>query len=33
MSNTYSDTVAIEIAGGEQGWIAGEGKLITAEGI
>jgi hypothetical protein len=33
LSNTYSDTVALEIANGEQGWIEGEGKLITAEGV
>ena len=32
-SNTYSDTVALEIAGGEQGWIEGKGELITAEGV
>jgi hypothetical protein len=30
-SNTYSDTVTLEITGGTQGWIKGEGKLITAE--
>jgi len=33
VSNTYSDTVALEIAHGEQGWIEGKGKLITAEGV
>jgi hypothetical protein len=33
MSNTYSDTVALEISDGKQGWIPGEGKLITAEGV
>jgi len=32
-SNTYSDTVALEITNGTQGWIAGEGKLFTAEGV
>ncbi len=32
-SNTYSDTVALEIAGGKQGWIEGKGELITAEGV
>jgi len=31
VSTTYSDTVALEMAGGTQGWIPGEGKLITAE--
>jgi hypothetical protein len=33
LSNTYSDTVFLEIANGTQGWIEGEGKLITAEGL
>jgi hypothetical protein len=33
VSNTYSDSVALEIADGAQGWIEGEGKLITAEGV
>jgi hypothetical protein len=33
VSNSYSDTVALEIADGEQGWIEGEGKLFTAEGL
>jgi len=32
-SNTYSDTVFIEIEDGSQGWIEGEGKLFTAEGV
>jgi hypothetical protein len=32
-SNTYSDSVFVEIADGSKGWIDGEGKLITAEGI
>lgn len=31
--NTYSDTVALEIANGTQGWIEGDGKLLTAEGV
>jgi len=31
VSNSYSDTVALEIARGEQGWIEGKGKLITTE--
>jgi hypothetical protein len=33
LSNTYSDTVSLVIANGTQGWIQGEGKLITAEGV
>ena len=33
LSNTYSDTVVLEIANGTQGWIEGEGKLFTAEGV
>ncbi len=33
LSNTYSDTVALEIANGTQGWIEGDGKLFTAEGV
>jgi len=32
-SNTYSDTVFLEIEDGSQGWIEGEGKLFTAEGL
>jgi hypothetical protein len=32
VSNAYSDTVVVEAANGEKGWIWGEGKLITAEG-
>jgi hypothetical protein len=32
-SNSYSDTVVLEIANGTQGWIEGEGKLLTAEGV
>jgi hypothetical protein len=33
VSNTYSDTVALEIEDGTQGWVDGEGKLFTAEGL
>lgn len=33
LSNSYSDTVALEIADGAQGWVKGEGKLFTAEGV
>jgi hypothetical protein len=33
VSNTYSDTVALEIANGTQGWFRGEGTLFTEEGI
>jgi hypothetical protein len=33
LSNTYSDTVFLEIADGTAGWIEGEGKLVTAEGV
>jgi hypothetical protein len=32
VSNAYSDSVVVEIADGRQGWIQGEGKLVTAEG-
>ena len=32
-SNSYSDTVTLEIADGEQGLIEGEGKIFTAEGV
>jgi hypothetical protein len=32
-SNSYSDTVVLEIANGTQGWIEGEGKLFTEEGV
>jgi hypothetical protein len=32
-SNTYSDTVILEITNGTQGWINGEGTLLTAQGI
>jgi hypothetical protein len=33
LSNTYSDAVFLEITNSTQGWIAGEGKLVTAEGV
>ena len=33
LSNTYSDTIALEIANDTQGWIEGEGNLFTAEGV
>jgi len=33
LSNTYSDSVFVEVTNGTQGWIAGEGKLQTAEGV
>jgi len=33
LSNTYSDTVALEIANGTQGWIEGDGRLVTVEGV
>lgn len=33
VSDTYSDTVTLEITNATQGWIAGEGKLITAERV
>jgi len=32
-SNTYSDTVALEIAQGTQGWIEGKGTLVTEKGV
>jgi len=32
-SNSYSDTVVLEIANGTQGWVMGEGKLSTADGV
>jgi hypothetical protein len=32
-SNTYSDSVFVEINDRLKGWIDGEGKLITAEGV
>jgi hypothetical protein len=33
LSNTYSDSVFFEVTNGTQGWIVGEGKLLTAEGV
>lgn len=33
LSNSYTDSVVIEVTGGRQGWIAGNGKLITAQGV
>jgi len=33
VSTTYSDSVTLEIANGKQGWVEGEGQLITAEGV
>jgi hypothetical protein len=32
-SNTYADSVFVEINDGRKGWIDGEGKLIVAEGV
>jgi hypothetical protein len=32
-SNSYSDSLYLEISNGMQGWITGEGKLITAKGV
>jgi hypothetical protein len=32
-SNTYSDSVAVEITDGMQGWIEGSGDLLTGEGV
>lgn len=32
-SNTYTDSVFVEITDGTKGWIDGEGQLITAEGV
>jgi hypothetical protein len=32
-SNTYSDTVTLEITNGTQGWIEGPGELLTAQGV
>ncbi len=31
-SNTYSDSVTLEIVNGTRGWIGGEGKLLAAQG-
>jgi hypothetical protein len=33
LSNTYSDTIALEIANGTQGWVDGRGKLLTVQGV
>ena len=33
LSNSYSDSLYLEISNGKQGWITGEGKLITAKGV
>ena len=33
LSNTYADSVFVEVTNGTQGWIEGEGKLVTAEGV
>jgi hypothetical protein len=33
LSNTYSDSVFLEVANGTQGWIEGEGELVTGEGV
>jgi hypothetical protein len=32
-SNSYSDTVVLEITNDTQGWVMGEGKLTTADGV
>jgi hypothetical protein len=32
-SNTYSDSVFVEVTNATQGWISGEGKLVTSEGV
>ena len=32
-SNSYADSLYLEISNGTQGWIIGEGKLITAKGV
>lgn len=32
-SNSYSDTVLVEITNGTQGWVMGKGKLSTASGV
>ncbi len=32
-SNSYSDTVVLEIANNTQGWVMGEGQLTTADGV
>ncbi len=33
VSTTYQDSVVVGIANGTQGWVEGEGKLFTAEGL
>jgi hypothetical protein len=33
LSNTYADSVFVEVTNGTQGWIEGEGRLVTAEGV
>jgi hypothetical protein len=33
LSNTYSDSVVLEVANGSQGWIEAGGRLFTAEGV
>lgn len=33
LSNTYSDSVFVEVTNGTKGWIEGKGKLVTAEGV
>ena len=32
-SNSYADSVLVEAGNGTRGWISGEGKLFTAEGV
>jgi hypothetical protein len=32
-SNTYSDSVSLETANGTRGWVTGEGRLLTANGV
>ncbi|PKL70311.1 MAG: hypothetical protein CVV30_02840 [Methanomicrobiales archaeon HGW-Methanomicrobiales-1] len=32
-SNSYSDSVVLETTNGTQGWVMGEGKLSTADGV
>lgn len=31
--NSYSDTVSLEVQNGTQGWVEGEGTLLTGEGV
>jgi hypothetical protein len=33
LSNTYSDSVFVEVTNGTQGWIEGNGKLVAGEGV